>query len=160
MASPQNNGFELIECIRMSEREMECVHLLAGSFAIVEMEGKYLLGYNSLRQQWELPAGKREENETPLECAKRELVEETGQFVESLQLIGVARVKNLETKADKFNPIYFSTIYSLLPFILNEETTEIKLWDLKEDIQIDQVDLGIIRFIVSFRLELENENQI
>lgn len=160
MASPRNNGFELIECIRMSEQEMECVHPLAGSFAIVEIEGNYLLGYNSLRQQWELPAGKREENETPLECAKRELVEETGQIVESMQLIGVARVKNHVTKADKFNPLYFSTVYSLMPFIQNEETTEIKLWDLKEDIQIDQVDLGIIRFIVSFRLELENENQI
>ncbi len=148
MASPQNNGFELIECIQMSELEMEHVHPLAGSFAIIEMEGEYLLGYNSLRQQWELPAGKREENETPLECAKRELFEETGQIIESLQLIGVARVKNLKTKAEKFNPIYFSTIYSLMPFTQNEETTEVKLWDLKEEIKIDQLDLAILQSMI------------
>ncbi|CAM3997667.1 NUDIX hydrolase [Mesobacillus thioparans] len=148
MASPQNNGFELIECIQMSELEMEHVHPMAGSFAIIEMEGEYLLGYNSLRRQWELPAGKREENETPLECAKRELFEETGQIVESLQLIGVARVKNLKTKAEKLNPIYFSTIYSLMPFTQNEETTEVKLWDLKEEIKIDQLDLAILQSMI------------
>ena len=37
---------------------------------------------------YEVPAGKMDENETPIECANRELEEETGYKAEKLELIG------------------------------------------------------------------------
>jgi 8-oxo-dGTP diphosphatase len=153
MAIGKNNGFELIEIMNISEQELEHIHPLAGSFAIIEMEGSYLLGYNSLRNQWELPAGKREEDETPLECAKRELFEETGQMVDDFQLIGAARVKSLYSQYEKFNPLYSATVCTLMPFNRNEETTQIRLWDVKEALTIDQVDLAILQFLVKVQRE-------
>lgn len=152
MVTKQNNGFELIEFIEMNELAMSQYHPLAGSYAIVEKNGSYLLGYNSMRQQWEIPAGKRENDETPLECAQRELLEETGQFVEDLKSIGLARVRNLLKDTEKFNPIYYSTVNSLSPFQQNEETTEIRLWDLKDTIHIDQVDWAILEYVSLLKL--------
>ncbi|GAM13994.1 NUDIX domain-containing protein [Mesobacillus selenatarsenatis] len=152
MITRQNNGFELIDFIEMNEMEMNKYHPLAGSHAIIEIKGGYLLGFNSLRQQWEVPAGKREKGETPLECAQRELLEETGQFVEDLEFIGLARVRNLQNETEKFNPIYYSSVDSLLPFQENVEMTEIRLWDLKETIHIDQVDLAILDYVSLLKL--------
>lgn len=37
---------------------------------------------------WELPAGKLDSEESPLECAKRELVEETGYIAEKMERVG------------------------------------------------------------------------
>jgi 8-oxo-dGTP diphosphatase len=34
---------------------------------------------------------------------------------------------------------------SLQPFQQNEETAKIRLWDLKESVHIDQVDLAILK---------------
>lgn len=152
MITKQNNGFELIEFIEMNEMEIDQYHPLAGSYAIVEKNGSYLLGYNSMREQWELPAGKREKGETPLDCAQRELFEETGQFVEHLQFIGLARVRNLLKNTEKFNPIFYATVCTLHPFQQNEETIAIRLWDLKDIIHIDQVDLAILEYVSLLKL--------
>jgi 8-oxo-dGTP diphosphatase len=66
---------------------------IAGSYAVIKSSDKYLLCYNTWRKQWELPAGKREENESPKECAIRELYEETGQSVDDLKFKGLLKVK-------------------------------------------------------------------
>ncbi|RSD25540.1 NUDIX domain-containing protein [Mesobacillus subterraneus] len=144
MVTTQNNGFEFMELLKISEQDIKQYSPLAGSFALLEMDGKYLLCYNSLRKQWELPAGKREKGETPLECAKRELYEETGKISLNLHFMGLLKVKNLLSGTFKYNPIYYSRVNFLEPFHENNETTKILLWDLIEDIHIDQVDLAIL----------------
>ena len=48
----------------------------------------------------------------------------------------------------KYNPVYFTTIENLQPFIENEETSDILLWDLIEDIgYIDSVDIKIFEYL-------------
>lgn len=104
--------------------------------------------YNTLREQWEIPAGKREEQETPKECAIRELYEETGQTVENLDFIGLLKVKNNSNGTVKYNPVYYGTMDQLQPFVKNAETSQIMLWDLQEEIGvIDQVDVRIFDYI-------------
>lgn len=144
MITRQNNGFEFVKFLSIRETEINQYNPLAGSFAIVECEGNYLLCYNRCRQQWELPAGKREDGETPMECAKRELYEETGQLVIDMEFKGLAMVRNKSNSLIKYNPIYFTSIKSLQPFRENSETTDIRLWDLKDDLHIDEVDLMIM----------------
>ncbi|WNF21172.1 NUDIX domain-containing protein [Mesobacillus jeotgali] len=147
MITKQNNGFELIDILEINVMDMEQYQPLAGSYAIMMVRGKYLIGYNTLRQQWELPAGKRENDETPLDCARRELLEETGQSVMDLKFVVLAWVRNHLNGAEKFNPLYYSTTYFLSPFQQNQEMSKIKLWDLKETVHIDQVDLAILEYI-------------
>lgn len=144
----KNNGFEFLEFINIKETSIKQYHPLAGSFAVLKCDGKYLLCYNTLRRQWELPSGGRESNETPKECAIRELYEETGQFVTNLDFKGLLKLKNTSNGNIKYNPIYFTTIEKLQPFQENEETSEIRLWDLNEEIGfIDSVDVKIFDYI-------------
>lgn len=121
---------------------------IAGSYAVLKCAGKYLICYNTWREQWELPAGQREAHETPKECAIRELYEETGQIVHDLDFIGLLKVKNVSTGNVKYNPVYYGSIDLLQPFVQNAETSQILLWDLQEQIgTIDEVDLSIFDYI-------------
>ncbi|MDY0393963.1 NUDIX domain-containing protein [Virgibacillus halophilus] len=144
----KNNGFTFLDFLVVKEAEMSKYQRLAGSYAVIKSHGKYLLCYNTLRRQWELPAGQREKNEAPMECAKRELYEETGQRVSNLEFKGLLKVKNLTNNEIKFNPVYFTTLLNLQPFKKNVETSDIQLWDLKKSIgNIDEVDMKVFDYI-------------
>lgn len=144
----KNNGLEFIDFISITEEEIFNYHPVAGSFAVIRYNEKYLMCYNVWRKQWELPAGRREGDETPKECAVRELYEETGQIVSDLEFRGLLKSKNTTNGEIKFNPVYFTIIDKIQPFIENEEIADIKLWDLKEEIGfIDMVDIKILDFI-------------
>lgn len=148
MVRTKNHGYEFVGFIRMEESELDNCSPLAGSFAVIECEGKYLLCYNKWRQQWELPAGKREANETPKECAIRELYEETGQRVDDLGFLGLLKMKRISDQTVKHNPVYFKRVTKLQPFRENDETSEIMLWNLNENIgYIDEVDVRLFDYI-------------
>jgi 8-oxo-dGTP diphosphatase len=144
----KKNGIEFLDFIRMSEENMFHYQPLAGSFAVMKCEGKFLMCYNVWRKQWELPAGRREGGETPKECAIREAFEETGQIVNDLEFKGLLKSKKSISGEVRYNPVYFTEMEKLQPFIENEETSEIRLWDLKEEIgYLDSVDIRIFEFI-------------
>jgi 8-oxo-dGTP diphosphatase len=144
----KDNGREFLDFIRMTEKDLDKYQPLAGSFAVIKCEGKYLMCYNVWRQQWELPAGGREDDETPKECAIRELLEETGQIVSDLECKGLLKTKKSTTGEFRYNPVYFKEVEKLQPFIENEETSEIRLWDLKEELGcLDSVDIRMFDFI-------------
>lgn len=144
----KNNGFKFLDFLIVKEAEMFKYQRSAGSYAVIKSNDKYLLCYNTLRGQWELPAGHREENETPKECAIRELYEETGQRISNLEFKGLLKKKNLTNDEIKYNPVYFTTLLELQPFMNNCETSEIHLWDLKKNIgYIDEVDIKLFDYI-------------
>ncbi|WP_108669065.1 NUDIX domain-containing protein [Peribacillus acanthi] len=150
MNSTKNNGFKFLDFISVKEDEIEDYYPIAGSYAVLKSLGKYLLCYNTWRKQWELPAGKREENESPKECAIRELYEETGQSVDDLEFKGLLKVKNLSKNNVKYNPVYFATVEKIHPFLPNNETSEIVWWNLKDDIgTIDETDYTFLTTLSS-----------
>jgi 8-oxo-dGTP pyrophosphatase MutT (NUDIX family) len=62
-------------------REFSCV-------AIQNKNGEYLLVYNKKHGKWQIPGGKLEPNEDPLQAAKREIFEETNLIVNNLEKFG------------------------------------------------------------------------
>ena len=102
--------------------------------------------------RWEIPSGHVRSNEPYEEAAKRELFEETGQSVTDLEFIGLAKVKNIMNGMEKFNPVFYSSIHYLQPFIENQETDGIRLWDVSEPVNIDQVDLAILEYVKNMNL--------
>lgn len=148
MSVVNKNGFAFLDFLFVKEDEIYNYQRLAGSYAVIKCNGKYLLCYNTWREQWELPAGQREPNETPKNCAIRELYEETGQIVLDLEFKGLLTLKNLSNDEAKYNPVYFTILEELQPFQENNETSAIKLWDLKEQIgYIDEIDIKIFNYI-------------
>ncbi|QCR33094.1 NUDIX hydrolase [Lysinibacillus sp. SGAir0095] len=142
------HGFVFLDFINITEKEMDNYQSLAGSFAVIKCDGKFLMCYNIWRKQWELPAGTREREETPKECAIRELYEETGQVVPDMEFKGLLKSKNTMSGEIKFNPVYFTTTEKIQPFKENEEIAEIKLWDLEEEIgYLDSLDRKILDYI-------------
>ncbi|MDR7071418.1 NUDIX hydrolase [Fictibacillus barbaricus] len=141
-----NNHYEYMDLLPVDEGEIEKYKKLAGSFAVITCEGKFLICYNKWRNQWELPAGKREHGETPKECAIRELYEETGQRVDNLKFKGLLKLINRTNGELKFNPVYYGELESLQPFHENEETSDIMLWDTEEEIgYFDLIDLQVLK---------------
>lgn len=132
----QNNGYEFLDFLRIREENIFQYSPIKGSFATLECEDQYLFCYNKGRNQWEVPAGALEENETPKGCAIRELFEETGQVVDDMSFIGLAMVKSLVNDSITYYPVYMNSIEKLQPFIENDETSDITLWDLKEAIGV------------------------
>ncbi|AVQ97751.1 DNA mismatch repair protein MutT [Oceanobacillus iheyensis] len=148
MRNTKNNGFKFLDFIVVKEAEVYDYHRLAGSYAVIKCDDKYLLCYNTFRKQWEIPAGRREEDETPKECAIRELYEETGQGVSGLEFKGLLKMKSLISDEVKYNPVYFTNLVKLQPFLENNETSEILLWDLKQEIgYIDEIDIKVFNYI-------------
>ncbi|KIL43178.1 NUDIX domain-containing protein [Jeotgalibacillus campisalis] len=144
----KNNGYAFLDFLVVHEDEMNDYPPLAGSFAVLICSGKYLICYNIWREQWELPAGQREEHETPKQCAIRELYEETGQTINDLAFRGLLKVKNISSGLVKFNPVYAAHIEKLQPFRKNDETSGIKLWDLYETIGwIDEIDCKLLNYV-------------
>ncbi|MFW6269880.1 MAG: NUDIX hydrolase [Bacillota bacterium] len=63
------------------------------------------------RTTWEIPAGHKEENETSLEAAKRELFEETGAKAFELKFICTYSVNKGENKS--YGDLYYADIIEL-----------------------------------------------
>lgn len=148
MNKTQNNGFEFLEFIVVSEEEMAGYTDLAGSFAVIFCDGRVLMVYNKWREQWELPAGSREGDETAKECAVRELYEETGQSVSDLAFKGLLKLRKISDGRIKYNPVYAGNVVELEPFLKNDETSEMRLWDKSGRLGvIDEVDLKVLEFV-------------
>jgi 8-oxo-dGTP diphosphatase len=142
------NGFKFLDFISVKEEEIDDFNPIPGSYAVIKSSGKYLLCYNTWRKQWELPAGKREENESPKECAIRELYEETGQIVSDLEFKGLLKVKNLSNNNVKYNPVFLATVEKIHPFL--PETSDIVWWNLKDEIgTIDEIDYTFLATLSS-----------
>lgn len=80
-------------------------------FVICRYKDHWLLTKHKIRG-WEFPGGKREQGETLEETAIREVEEETGAQIKSLQFIGEYEVTNKENSFVK--AIYFAEVETLM----------------------------------------------
>ncbi|WP_251205553.1 NUDIX hydrolase [Acetatifactor aquisgranensis] len=141
------SGWSLLEVKNIEEWEMDNYNRVTGAYAIVCIKGRYLIGFNNWRKQWEFPAGGIEEGEAPKAAAERELWEETHQQVSSFEFKGLAKVMAPDGEI-RYQAVYLGYKDELQSFIKqdNDEMDKIMLWDLKEDIgYFDECDLEILK---------------
>ncbi len=106
--------------------------LLKFAVIISKHNGKWVFCKHKERDTYEVPGGHREEGESILDTAKRELNEETGARDFSIEPVCVYSVtgKNRvnETGEETYGMLYFADIYSF-DSALNSEMELVKLFD-------------------------------
>jgi 8-oxo-dGTP pyrophosphatase MutT (NUDIX family) len=89
-----------------------------------------LLVFDRFRRQWELPGGRIDPGETPLQAAVRELQEESGLHLPSLTLAGYARFRLTTPPRDEYAAVYTADVTTRHDgFVPNEEISAICWWD-------------------------------
>ena len=106
------------------------------SACCVEAEGKILFVQRAKHKPgpllWECPGGKFNENETPEECARRELFEETGLQVKNLTHMNTSYAK---TPSSEFVFHVFKTTLEKIPAILLSEEHQAYTWCTPQEAQ-------------------------
>ncbi|MGG4488000.1 NUDIX hydrolase [Metabacillus idriensis] len=129
----------------VDESKLVSFQPLAGSFVVFRSRGKILLCFSIKSKKWELPGGRRKAGESPKECAIRELFEETGQFIPDLEFAGLLKKRKKRTGKIKYSPIFFASAKELMPFNVNKETSDIRLWNLGEHIgAVNKTDFRLL----------------
>lgn len=106
--------------------------LLKFAVIISKHDGKWVFCKHKERDTYEVPGGHREDGESIINTAKRELNEETGALDFSLDPVCVYSVtgKNRvnETGEETYGMLYFADIFSF-DSTLNSEMESVKLFD-------------------------------
>ncbi|GAI73378.1 unnamed protein product [marine sediment metagenome] len=122
---------------------------LVASLVVAEHEGKVLLVFNRKRQNWELPSGRIEADESPRDCAIRELFEESGQSVNSLDFVGLAKIR-VSNGNITFLAIYSACLVIISAFQANEEISMNTYWDFRSNIgYINEIDLSLVALVIN-----------
>ena len=66
--------------LNISENNIQNYNNLTGAYTILTISGKFLIGYNKWRKQWEFPAERIKKRENARQAAVRELFEGTHQI--------------------------------------------------------------------------------
>ncbi len=143
------SGWVLHEYLKVREEQISEYPKCTGAYAIVKVGKKYLIGYNNWRKQWEFPAGGIEAGETARQAAVRELYEETHQDNVELEFQGLFSVTDSHGM-QKYQAVFTGEKEVLNPFDYRDgdEMTQIRLWDLNEDIgYVDELDVAIVRMV-------------
>lgn len=89
-------------------------------------QGKWILSKHKSRDTWETQGGHIENGETPLECARRELFEESG--IKDADIYPVCDYVGYNSKSSANGMVFLAVVHSLgeLP---DSEMKEIKIFD-------------------------------
>ena len=155
MCMAKNNSLiELIEYYNIDEDQLyeNPYGTPSSSFVIIDINGKFLIGFNKYRNQWEFPAGKIEPGELAIDAAKRELYEETHQKVDELEFCGMFKIYDGMKDEYRFRAVYYGSKKELNEFVAysEDEMTDICLWEFGDkSIHIDEVDCKMVEIILN-----------
>ncbi len=107
-----------------------------------------ILVYDRSRALWELPGGRLEMNETPEECAKRELLEESGVKGEDFQIVGALLLE--KNKKSTIGILYCCKIQKLSSTIRSNEIAKVTYQNFKQSIPwVNPIDRWLINITLN-----------
>ncbi|GAA0549401.1 NUDIX hydrolase [Actinomadura livida] len=120
---------------------------MPAALVVVSCGRDVLLVLNRFRRKWELPGGLIDPGETPLQAAMRELWEESGLRLATLDLAGYARFRLTGPPREEYAAMYSARVsVRFTGFTPNEEISAICWWDVANpppaDTQILDVKLA------------------
>lgn len=129
----------------MSNTPLECVYRISVKALITDAQGRFLLCQEA-DGMWELPGGGLEYDETPQEALTREIKEEMGLTVTSIepQPSYFTTVRNPRAP-HRANVIYRATVENL-DFTPSEECVEIKFFTAKEVLKEKNIHTSVSAF--------------
>lgn len=149
MLAKNKSGWSLLKYLDITEDDICKYKNVTGSYVVLIVGDKVVVGFNNWRDQWELPSGGIEEGETARQAAIRELYEETHQVIDQLDFKGLIKV--IDPKGcTKYQAVFAGCKKELNPFIHeeNDEMEKICLWDMKESIgYVDECDKKIVEIV-------------
>ncbi|WP_051688253.1 NUDIX hydrolase [Desulfofalx alkaliphila] len=148
------NGDIFLEFVETNDEKLSGIAIdapLTHSVIVAKAKNSCLLVFNRFKNKWELPGGYIDPGETPKQCARRELYEESSQAVNSICLKGIMKFCFQPDRRIEYGTLFYGQIEKVNTFQANEEIAAIKFWDLKEDIgYIDEIDRQLIDFCRDF----------
>lgn len=128
MIARTREGHELLEFVRCEEPIVpaEDAHIpLTFTLVVAQYQERYLLIFDAIRDQWEIPGGGIEHGETPHDCARRELFEESSQIAEQLSFRGLFKFR-MQDKTE-YGALYSTVLSEIRPFAPNAEAQRMTL---------------------------------
>ena len=108
---------------------------------------KPLLLLNTWKKVWELPGGVREPNESPRQCALRELLEETNQVVSDMTFRGIMEFRLQPDARTEYGALFGGIIADPRPFVGDGEAQRILFWNGSSEIgEIDLIDKELLKY--------------
>jgi 8-oxo-dGTP diphosphatase len=108
----------------------------------VRHKGQVLFVFNRWRDEWELPGGMIEPGEQPIDAARRELEEESGQAAADLHYVGWIKFRLQPDQRLELAVLYECELAAVQPFEANDEVSEIMFWDLRSPVSgyVNEID--------------------
>ena len=129
------DGSVLLSFDRLSEDRLESLDPsvpLTASLVVLWCGHECLMVFNRFRQAWELPGGMIDPGESPRQAAVRELAEESGQRADSLDLVGVAKIRVAPDDRLEYLATYRGRLDSPRSFTPNDEMSDAVWWNPAE----------------------------
>ncbi len=143
-------GTQLVNITSTAKEQVVQIAGYTPTFVLVALQysQQYLMVYHRQREAWEIVGGRMQSGEAPLEAAKREVFEETGQIVTGLNLKGALRLYKPTGRRTVDGLLYFTELTHLEQFTANSEIAAIRLWDTRADIgYVDEIDSFLLSLI-------------
>jgi 8-oxo-dGTP diphosphatase len=132
IAVRDDDGNVLVDIHFVSESDLEvleCRLPMPASLVVVRFEDSVLMIFDSWRQRWELPGGKRDPGETTRQAAVRELAEETGIETINLDFVAVAECDLRRPSRREYTALYRTDLQVAPQLIINDEALAFLWWN-------------------------------
>ena len=120
------------------------------SLIVAVYASRVLMVLDAVREQWELPGGMRERDETARQAAVRELAEETGIAATDLEPAAVAGFCLTHPVRREYAAVYRLVLRTTPQLAADEEVLDFRWWDPRSPLPADMspLDAEIARRVI------------